>query len=50
MIQIFNLYKVYPDNHPALTDINLHIKKGECWVIVRVDFVKVKYLDHMSPD
>ena len=29
MIQIFNLYKVYPDNHPALTDINLHIKKGD---------------------
>lgn len=29
MIQIFNLYKVYPNNHPALTDINLHIKKGE---------------------
>ncbi len=29
MIQIFNLYKIYPDNHPALTDINLHIKKGD---------------------
>lgn len=29
MIQIFNLYKVYPDNHSALTDINLHIKKGD---------------------
>lgn len=29
MIQIFNLYKVYPDNHPALTDINVHIKKGD---------------------
>ena len=29
MIQIFNLYKVYPNNHPALTDINLHIKKGD---------------------
>ena len=29
MIQIFNLDKVYPDNHPALTDINLHIKKGD---------------------
>ena len=29
MIQIFNLYKVYPNNHPALTDISLHIKKGD---------------------
>lgn len=29
MIQIFNLYKVYPNNHPALTDIHLHIKKGD---------------------
>lgn len=29
MIQIFNLYKVYPDNYPALTDINVHIKKGD---------------------
>lgn len=29
MIQIFNVYKVYPNNHPALTDISLHIKKGD---------------------
>jgi len=29
MIQMFNLYKVYPNNHPALTDISLHIKKGD---------------------
>lgn len=29
MIQMFNVYKVYPNNHPALTDISLHIKKGE---------------------
>ena len=29
MIQIFNLYKVYPNNYPALTDISLHIKKGD---------------------
>ncbi len=29
MIQMFNAYKVYPNNHPALTDISLHIKKGD---------------------
>ena len=29
MIQIFNLYKVYPNNYSALTDVNLHIKKGD---------------------
>lgn len=29
MIQMFNVYKVYPNNHPALTDISLHIKKGD---------------------
>jgi len=29
MIQMFNVYKVYPGNRKALTDINLHIKKGE---------------------
>lgn len=29
MIQIFNVYKVYPNNHSALTDISLHIKKAD---------------------
>ena len=29
MIQMFNVYKIYPNNHPALTDISLHIKKGD---------------------
>jgi cell division transport system ATP-binding protein len=29
MIQIFNLYKVYPNNYSALTDVNLQIKKGD---------------------
>ena len=29
MIQMFNAYKVYPNNHPAPTDISLHIKKGD---------------------
>jgi len=29
MIQMFNVYKFYPNNHPALTDISLHIKKGD---------------------
>jgi cell division transport system ATP-binding protein len=28
MIQMFNVHKVYPNNHPALIDFNLHIKKG----------------------
>jgi len=29
MIQMFNVYKFYPNNHPALTDISLQIKKGD---------------------
>jgi len=29
MIQMFNVYKIYPNNHPALTDVSLHIKKGD---------------------
>lgn len=29
MIQMFNVHKVYSGNRKALTDINLHIKKGE---------------------
>jgi len=29
MIQMFNVYKVYPNNHQALTDICLQIKKGD---------------------
>jgi len=29
MIQMFNVHKVYPGNRKALSDINLHIKKGE---------------------
>jgi len=29
MIQMFNVYKFYPNNHSALTDISLHIKKGD---------------------
>jgi len=33
MIQMFNVYKVYPHNHPALTDISLHIKKGDFVVV-----------------
>lgn len=29
MIQMFNVYKVYSNNHSALIDISLHIKKGD---------------------
>ncbi len=29
MIQLFRVSKVYPPNYPALTDIHLHIEKGE---------------------
>src|SRR4030042_461810 len=29
MIQMFNVHKVFPGNRKALTDITLHIKKGE---------------------
>jgi len=29
MIQMFNIHKVYPNNHPALIDCTLHIKKGD---------------------
>jgi len=29
MIQMFDVYKVYPNRHPALTAINLHINKGD---------------------
>ena len=29
MIQMFDVYKVYPNKHPALTAINLHINKGD---------------------
>ncbi len=29
MIQMFNVHKVYTGNRKALTEINLHIKKGE---------------------
>lgn len=29
MIQLFRVSKIYPPNYPALTDIHLHIEKGE---------------------
>jgi cell division transport system ATP-binding protein len=29
MIQMFDVYKVYPNKHSALTAINLHINKGD---------------------
>lgn len=29
MIQMFHVYKAYPGDPPSLTDINLHVKKGE---------------------
>ena len=29
MIQMFNVHKVYPHNHPALIDFTLHIEKGD---------------------
>ncbi|MBI2985759.1 MAG: cell division ATP-binding protein FtsE [Deltaproteobacteria bacterium] len=29
MIQLFRVSKVYPPNYPALTDIHLHVEKGE---------------------
>ena len=29
MIQLFRVSKIYPPNYPALTDIQLHIDKGE---------------------
>ena len=29
MIQMFDVCKVYPNNHTALADINLHINKGD---------------------
>jgi len=29
MIQLFHVYKAYPGDAPALSDINLHIHKGE---------------------
>ena len=29
MIQMFDVCKVYPNNHTALTEINLHINKGD---------------------
>jgi cell division transport system ATP-binding protein len=29
MIQMFDVYKVYPNKHSALNAINLHIKKGD---------------------
>jgi cell division transport system ATP-binding protein len=29
MIQLFRVSKIYPPNYPALTDIHLHVEKGE---------------------
>lgn len=29
MIQMFHVYKAYPGDPPSLSDINLHVKKGE---------------------
>jgi len=29
MIQLFRVSKIYPPNHPALTDIHLQVEKGE---------------------
>jgi cell division transport system ATP-binding protein len=29
MIQMFQVYKAYPGDPPALSDINLHVRKGE---------------------
>lgn len=29
MIQLFRVSKVYPSNYPALSDIHLHVEKGE---------------------
>ena len=29
MIQMFHVYKAYPGDPPSLTDINLHVQKGE---------------------
>ncbi|MBI3180895.1 MAG: cell division ATP-binding protein FtsE [Myxococcales bacterium] len=29
MIQMFHVYKAYPGDPPALSDVNLHVRKGE---------------------
>ncbi|MHB8873409.1 MAG: cell division ATP-binding protein FtsE [Myxococcaceae bacterium] len=29
MIQMFHVYKAYPGDPPSLSDVNLHVKKGE---------------------